>query len=279
MQIIGCSTLAYAGQTLDVALDGIAGAGYDWVELATMPGFCDHLADGGSLPSAAAIERRLRDRGLRACSLSAHLHLIPAEPGHLPSYGPERALEELRARIELAAALGAPVVNTSAGEPRSDGARALLVSQLLEAGAYARDAGVTLALETAGGTTANAAESARLLAPLEGLPIAINFDTGNLRFYSALDPVQELPAFAGRLAHVHLKDHIGGRGDYVFPALGEGEIDLGAIVGTLHDLDYTGPVTVEVEFSDPVQRPPVAEIDAAVRTSLAFLEEVVRAGA
>ena len=155
---LACSTLAYAGLSLEAALDGIAGAGYRHVEIAAMPGYCDHLVEPGETESETV--RRVGDAvhraGLHAISLSAHIDLVCAPPGHLPEYDARQAIEMLLARVRVAAALGATVVNTQGANPQGAADEDAFVTRIEVVAEEARRVGVVLALEVADGLTASA---------------------------------------------------------------------------------------------------------------------------
>ena len=53
-----------------------------------------------------------------------------------------------------------------------------------------------------------------------------------------------------RLGHVHLKDQRGGKGVADFPPLGEGDVDLESILRDLRSIDFAGPVSMEIEFTN-----------------------------
>jgi sugar phosphate isomerase/epimerase len=276
-QPIACSTLAYAEHPPDVALASIAAAGYRYVEVAAMPGYCDHLVEPDE-PEDRTIARArslLDAYGLRLISLSAHIDLIPAPPGHLPAFSADQALNMLMSRVRIAGALGASVVNTQGVNPASPRDLDEFLARIAIVADEAVAAGVKLAIETADGLTASGASVHDLMTRLEGVPVHINYDTGNLPFYSGLDPVAEYPAMHDYVVHVHMKDHRGSPGDYDFPALGEGSLDLVGFARQLRQLGYDGPVSAEIEFQHPTARPPKAEIDRAVAVSRAWLEHHV----
>lgn len=104
----------------------------------------------------------------------------------------------------------------------------------------------------------------RALDALEGRPeFGFNFDPSHLH-WQGIDPVQFLKAFPDRIYHVHIKDAavtLDGRsgilsshldfGDtrrgWDFRSPGHGGIDFEAIIRTLNDIGYEGPLSVEWE--------------------------------
>lgn len=53
-----------------------------------------------------------------------------------------------------------------------------------------------------------------------------------------------------RLGHVHLKDQRGGKGVADFPPLGEGDVDIPSILRDLRSIEFAGPVSMEIEFTN-----------------------------
>ena len=274
---VGCSTLAYLGYPLEVALHGIADAGFKFVEIGCIPGFCDHLFGPVSAPKDITHALDMVSRaGLKVCSLSGHVNLVPPpEGGHLLSVSPEEAVRLLRARIDAASNLEAKVINTAACNPNSIQEEQLFYTQLEQVAQYASEKKITLALEVASGLTESGKRMLGLKEKVRDLPVCINYDTGNIRFYSGLDPLQEFSIIKDYVGHIHLKDQVGGIGNYHFPALGDGEVNFPGFLKMVKEIEFEGPITVEIEFDGPTSRPSLDKIDRAVRTSFAFLQRTI----
>jgi inosose dehydratase len=103
------------------------------------------------------------------------------------------------------------------------------------------------------------AETERLLAETDPEALGLCFDTGHYRFGGG-DPLDGLRRHAGRIWHVHFKDHspqvaertrregLGGVeavGLGVFCELGKGDIDFPAVLAQLRAVGYDGWVVVE----------------------------------
>lgn len=121
---------------------------------------------------------------------------------------------------------------------------------------------------------------------LELTDVQLCLDTGHLLLAGG-DPVTALRTWAGRIGHVHVKDgdraalaraladgadlhELMGRGG--FPPLGEGELDLPAVVRTLDEIGYTGWIVVEQDTL-PGRRP-VAQIIADQAANRRKLKEL-----
>ena len=121
--------------------------------------------------------------------------------------------------------------------------------------------GQTFALETG-------QESARaLLEFIEDVDrpnLMVNFDPANMILYGSGDPHDAVRVLASKIVSVHAKD-----GDWPAPgelgkerALGKGAVDFPRFIQTLKGSGYEGPLCIEREALDPVER--VADMRAAV---------------
>ncbi|TMI77992.1 MAG: sugar phosphate isomerase/epimerase [Bacillati bacterium ANGP1] len=253
-------TNSYHTYGLDEALAGIAAAGFRGVELSAVPGWTQHL----DLSGTEEIRRTLARHGLTAVSLSAHSDLTTRE-------GLQHGVKAVR----WAADAGIPIVNTAIGGHASqeENERSFLdnVGKLADAAEAAR---VIVALEIHGDIMATGEKTLALLRKI-GRPnvIKVNYDTGNVEYYGGVRAVDDLPKIAPYVAHVHLKDTMGGRGVWDFPALGSGTVDFARVLEILRRADYTGPYSVELEFQGEPW-PSLAEVTAAMRRSYAHLRSL-----
>ena len=249
-------TGTYHSYTLDEALDGIAAAGFRAVELSAVLGWNEHV----SLGAGAELRRRLDAAGLEPVLLSAHSDLTTRE-------GTEYGV----AAVRWAAEFGIPVVNTAiGGHAAIEEDEAAFLANIGELADAAEAAGVVVALETHGEIMASGARSLALLERIGRAAIKVNYDTANVEFYGGVKAVDDLPSIAPHLASVHVKDTVGGKGVWNFPALGEGSVDFAAVMRVLDAAGYTGPLSVELEFEGEPW-PPLDEVDRAMRASYGTL--------
>lgn len=241
----------------DEALAGIAKAGYRYVELSAVPGWTEHV-DLDAPP--ADVRRTLEGYGLEAVSLSGHSDLTTRE-------GLEHGIKAVR----WAADYGLPIVNTAVGGHESaDENEALFLRNVGELADAAEDASVVVALEIHGDIMASSDVTLPLLEKIGRDSIKVNYDTANVEYYSGDRAVDDLPRIAPHLAHVHLKDTTGGKGNWNFPAVGDGTVDFARVLEILRDAGYTGPYSVEIEFQGEPW-PPLDEVTAAMRRSYEHL--------
>jgi L-ribulose-5-phosphate 3-epimerase len=244
---------SFHSYSAEQAYAGLAEAGYRAVELSAVPGWTEHV-DVHANP--AQTRARLEHYGLEALSISGHSDLTTRE-----------GLEHGLAVVAWAERYGLPIVNTAIGGhahvEESESAFLANIGALADA---AHASGLVVALEIHGDLMATGAQSAALLDRIGHPAVKVNYDTANVEHYGGVRAVDDLPAIADRVGNVHLKDMRGGKGDWDFPAIGEGHVDFGRVVEILSAAGFDGPYAVEVEFSGEPW-PPLDEVTAAMRAS------------
>ncbi len=257
------SSICFKPYTLEEALRGVAAAGFENVEIGAVKGFLEHLDPDRLGAAEIADTQRLLDRlGLRCVSLSGHA------PLHL-----DEGARRLRAVLAAARELGATVLNTFTGDAETPGEIRMFKANAIALANEAQDAGVRLCLETDSNLLPTAEAGVRLLDELDHDWIQINYDPGNVVYYTGVRPEEDVRCGLGRYGHIHLKDQRGGKGSLDFPALGEGEIDLASILRDLAGSGYSGPVSMEIEFRDYVY-PSWEECVEAARRGKAYWESL-----
>jgi sugar phosphate isomerase/epimerase len=249
-------TNTYHTYGLEEALEGIAGAGYRHVELSAVPGWTEHVRLNGS----DELRRQLDAHGLTPVSISAHSDLTTRE-------GLEHGVKAVR----WAADYGIPIVNTAIGGHASqDEDERAFLQNIGELADVAEQAGIVVALEIHGDIMASGAKTLPLLERIGRDSIKVNYDTANVEFYSGDLAVDDLEQVAPHLAHVHLKDTTGGKGNWNFPALGTGTVDFARVLEILERASYSGPFSVELEFQGEPW-PPLDDVNEAMRRSYEHL--------
>lgn len=236
--MIAGHTNSYHTHTLNEALEGIAAAGFKYVELSAVEGWTEHVPLDASAGDVADLKARLARLGLTPLSLSGHSDLTTAH-----------GLEVGRKAIELCNRLGIPLMNTAIGGHYSeDENKDAFMNNVHELADYAALHHITVGLEVHGDIMASGALSVLLMQEIGRANVGINYDTANCIFYGGVQAVDDLRVTAPYLVHVHLKDKIGGKKEWNFPAIGEGEVDFAAIFALLEEIGYSGPLSVEIEF-------------------------------
>ena len=263
------NTNGCAHHRLDDALDLIAAAGFDGVAFTVDWPHVDVLA-----PDADAHVRRLRD-GLRARALGlvvetgARYVLSPVK--HAPNLldadpaARARRLDFLVRCLDLCAACEGETVSFWSGiAPPGDAAGAWGrledgVGALAEA-AHAR--GVALSFEPEPGMLAETlADYDRLRAVAPALRLAL--DAGHLVVTGEADPADAVRAYAGHLGTVSVEGMR--RGAHVHLPLGEGDLDVPAVLAALADVGFGGLVCAEHSRESPRAHEAIPESAAYLR--------------
>ncbi|WP_454048861.1 sugar phosphate isomerase/epimerase family protein [Cellulomonas sp. Marseille-Q8402] len=254
---LGYGTNGLGDHPLDVALDLLEESGYDGVALTL--GF-PHLDPSAPASQVRALRDRLArahdGRGLRVVVETGTRYLLDPRHKHAPALvDPEAAprLAYLRRAVEVAAGLGAPVVQLfsgvlPAGTPPEAG-RDRLRARLPGLVAHAADHGVRLALEPEPGMLVETVGDALRLHADLGSPAALGLtvDVGHCLVVEPGGVDGALDAAGPHLAHVQLDDMP--RTHHEHLPFGAGDLDLpGALTALARRVSdgYAGIVTVEL---------------------------------
>jgi len=244
------------------------------------------LGPEGFLPSEpAAMAKVLSQHGLQA--VGGFTPLLLHVPGHDPLPEVDRILDGYAASGAQVLVLSA--VTGSAGydaRPQLEKAEwKRLLSNLDRVAALAADRGVRAVLHPHVGTMIETGEEVQQV--LHGSSISLCLDTGHL-LIGGTDPAELARQAPERIAHLHLKDVDStiaakvqsGRLTYseavrlrMYPPLGQGDIDVAAIVGCVRAHGYHDWYTLEQDtilIEEPTDEGPVAD----VRTSAEYLRTI-----
>jgi sugar phosphate isomerase/epimerase len=246
------STLGCPDWTIAQVGEGARRSGYEGVEL--------RLLDGeiipADLPSARRTEIKRALDGLVICCLgtSARFAYPDAE---------ERARNraETERYLELAADLGCPMIrvfggNLAPGQPLEEGI-ANIAESLNQLAPAAERTGVAIVLETHDAMSAGQAVH-DVLASVPSRSVAALWDSHHP--YRMGETVEQTWGLIGeRTRHAHVKDARREGERWQLLPLGEGEVPVRAMLGTLHSHGWSGWVSVEwekkwhPELADPEQ--------------------------
>ncbi|MCD6303655.1 MAG: sugar phosphate isomerase/epimerase [Planctomycetes bacterium] len=213
----------------------------------------------------AKIRRMAEAAGVELTSFCAHANLLDATSPDI--YGTAEIIKAIR----LAALLGIRHVITTEGEAKTDFGRNLTPAErifsirekLTAPVEWARELGVELLIEPHGVVSDTVEGMAAILDALRADDVlGICLDTGN-SWLGGADPLDYVRTFGERIKHVHWKDmpaemepqrgKIYGTGMATI-ALGDGVIDLPAIVRALKDVGFDGATTLEVAGPQNVKK-------------------------
>ena len=257
---LGFSTWGMASIGVDEALEGIAGLGYDGVELTVLPGYTtalDDLDDG----ERARILQLLAGHGLDLPAVSGHRSLLASGDAHADNW------RRLTGAIDLCAAWSidgaTPVLDTVLGGGIDwDEGRDFVVERVQALAEYAARHDVVVGLEAHRGSTLDTPEKARwLVEHIDSPHLRLNFDISHFDVLGipTADSVASLVPFS---AHTHVKDQRGS--EFLTP--GEGDFDYADYLRHMAAAGYDGYITVEI--ARVVQRRP--DYDAFGAAQLAY---------
>lgn len=254
--ILAGHTNSYHTHGLDESLEGIARAGFKYVELSAVEGWTEHVPLDATDAQIDEIKAKLDRLGLKIASLSGHSDLTT-----------EHGVEVGKKAIDLCTKLGTSILVTAIGGHYSeDENKDAFMRHIHDLADYAAARGITVALEVHGDIMATGAISIPLVEEIDRPNVRLCYDTANCVFYGGVQAVDDLRATVPYLVNVHVKDKIGGKKVWNFPAVGEGEVDFAAILKILEDEGYRGPLSVEIEFTGS-PFPPLEEVDRSMAVS------------
>lgn len=231
---LGCNTVLFGAFDLETALRSIAWAGYAGAELSAIAGMAEHLRiDQG--PEHVAEVRSLAARyGL---SLTA-VEVATTDP------------ERLTRALRVAGEAGIPVVNTGPGGRSGD--EETLKRSIDFLGNMALEAerlGVRLAVKAhVGAAIYNTETTLRAVQAISSPAFGVDFDPSHI-FRAGEDPEIAVRALGKSLIHVHIRDCVS-REPRVGPppeqVPGRGNVNLVALLRSLKEMGYDGPVNLEI---------------------------------
>lgn len=244
--VVSLCTNCYGRFGAEVAIERLADAGLEWVELPLRTvGFITRLKDPPILSTDATpaeIEhvRRLLDRhGVRISSCNI-LSGNPRDP---------QVVEITRQKLELASRLGVTLCVGDGGQAERPEELPVLYEHLRRIGDYAAELGITYCCETHPGLCQHPTAMLATLRAVNHSHIRINFDTANVLFHNRdADLYAGLQQVLPFVRSIHLKDTPGGYQQYAFPALGDGgAVDFARILTIARAGGFAGPFCIEIQ--------------------------------
>lgn len=266
-------TNTYHGFTLDEALSGIAAAGFQYVELAAVRGWTEHVSSDMSDAQIEEVKQKLSSLGLTAIGMSGHCNLME-----------EERLDDFRKNIVLASKLGCQYIISSTGEAHFGKGESfsddVLAKHLKSLVPELEKHHMIMVLEVHGeyGTGESLYKVTRMV---DSPYVAINYDTANVVFYGGKYPEEEIKCCVDDVKYVHLKDKAGEMKEWNFPGVGSGNLKLKEFMEYMDSKDYTGPYSIEIEYTEDFcmrdKKPEdLAVANKAVKDSYDYLKSIGR---
>lgn len=231
---LGANSVLFQGHDLSVAMQHIAWAGYDGIELSAIKGMCEHLDLDRWKQQVDDILSQARQHNLELLSIE------------------EAALDEARLTqcFQAAEALGVPVVNIGpGGKSNVDEDFARQTDLMAKLADLAAQHNVTLCVKAhVGASIFNTPTTLAAMGKIASPGFGIDMDPSHI-YRAGEDPADALPAVLSRVRHVHIRDCKGrgpSPGEPKDQACGRGDIDLFGYCKAMAAGGYNGPVCLEV---------------------------------
>lgn len=189
----GCSSLLYGGYDLDTALAGIQAAGYEAIELCSIPGLGEHFKPGQPAETYEVIREKLQAAGLTLESVGCSGALGTDRFGPL---------------VQAAALLGARYVTLgSGGVPDESEAWEQMLATVRAGLVAAEQAGVKLSFKPhVRAAVYNAATARRFIEQLQSPWVGLNIDNTHLA-RSGDDPVAAVEQLRDFIFTARIRDY------------------------------------------------------------------------
>jgi len=197
----------------------------------------------------------------------------------------DERLKDFEDNIELAKKLDCEFIITSAGEAHfgkdETVADEVLVRNIKKLLPKLEQAGVKMVLEIHGEYGTGEALF-RVTQAINSPWVGINYDTANVVMYGGKLPNDDVKTCVQDVKFVHLKDKVGFGAEWNFPGTGNGELDLEGFMNYMDDNGYTGPYSIEIEYTEDFcmrDKDQPGDIDVAntqVQESFNYLKSIGR---
>ncbi len=255
---LGCSTLLFGGYDLDTALASIAKAGYEAIELVSIPGMGLHFEPGRGDSYYEDIKQKVADAGLVIESTGV---------------GGAFTKDGFEALVKATAKLGAPYITTSSGGACGDEEYwAALMRRMKCARVCARTYGVKLAFKPhVRGAVNNVASSRRFMEENDSEWAGLNIDNTHLQ-REGDDPVAAVAELAPWIMTARIRDFKSedlGIGPVENQIPGKGQSDVKGYYDALCHVEGLEYATVEMVGSKDFE---LAEVQRVIEETIAVLK-------
>jgi sugar phosphate isomerase/epimerase len=234
---LGCYTRPWGQFEYQVALDGIAEAGFQYAGLMTAKGKTGLVVSVDSTPEdVAAVAEEVKRRGLRTISIYA---------GDFPvAKSVEAGIAGLKKLVDYSAMCACP--NLMLAGTADEKLFKPYYKVVAECCDYAAAKGVGLSVKPHGGLNATGAQCRKVIETVGHRNFRVWYDGGNILYYSdgKVDPVDDVPAVADLVVGLSVKDFKLPKEVFVTP--GTGRLNFPAMMAGLRKGGFTSvPLVVE----------------------------------
>ena len=240
MNRISVSSNTYHGFSVEDALNGIAAAGFRYVELTAVKNWTEHIMPDMPASRIAEIQALMKKLDLQCIALSGHCNLME-----------EERLADFEKNIDLAARLGCEYIVSSTGEAHFGKDERfptdILVKNLQRVLKRCDEHHLKLVLELHG-EHATGEKMKEICLAVGSKNIGINYDTANVVFFGGKYPEDDVKTCYEQVMFCHLKDKAGAMNEWNFPAVGKGNLKLKEFIAFMVGKGYDGPFSIEIEY-------------------------------
>ena len=266
--IVAIKTNCYKDFDFYEALTQIRNAGFNYIELSASSGLKNPVGLDKSFSELCAIKNKLKELDLIPVSLGGHMNIMD-----------EANIPDFIDKIRLAHFFGCRYIVTSVGDAHKEEDYIIsneeIAKHIQVFIPYLNEYDMTLVIELHGyhSTGKIVSEICRLS---DSERVKINYDTGNAIFWGELDSDEMIDDFEkciSDVGYMHLKDKLGDKKEWNFPALGKGYIPLDKIIDILKQNNNSSCLSVEIEFT-PEGVKDIDEVNQAVKDSADYLSQL-----
>lgn len=271
LEQIALNSNTYHGYSIEEAIKGAREAGFTCIELAAVADHTAHVRPGMDAIYLEKVKNLLQENELKVIGISAHSNIMRQE-----------GIDNLLQTMELADYFACEYVVTATGDSHGDKDviedDQILVQMLIPVLEKCMILNKQLVIETHGNNYATGKDIKRFLSILPEKykqVVKINYDTANVLFYGGVYPYEDMKSVIQDIGFVHLKDKTGEADEWNFPAIGDGDFDIPRIFDILKASKFSGPISVEIEFT-PDGPANLEAVDIAVKRSYEYVKQILR---
>ena len=250
----GYVTHGLQDHSIDQVIELLSTTGYSALGITLGPTHLDH--ERVTVSELQELQKKLEASGLTPSIETGGRFLLNPRKKHWPSLASAdvagRDLRQsfyLRA-IDIASELKAPVVSLWSGQnddPQRDPKEVTeaMMESLIPVLDHAKACDVLIGFEPEPGMWIESlSDWIQLRRQLQHSALGLTLDLGHLGVTESSDPLKGLRSVISEVVHVHVDDCRNQKHEHL--PLGEGELDLSALVGELTNHGYTGQLLVEL---------------------------------
>lgn len=265
--IIAIKTNCYRGYSLDQTISGIKKAGFKYVEISATPNNSSGISRFAPFNELCDIKEKFKQNDLIPIALGGHTNIMD-----------EDLLSDFIHNIKLTKFFGCKYIVTSVGDPhtKEEGfvSDEVVVEHINRFIPYLEEYDIDLVIELHGNhCTGKMLNNVVRLA--DSKRIRINYDTGNAIYYGNFNNyelLEDIEEHIDLINYFHIKDKLGEKNEWNFPALGKGYVPLGDVFNIVKKHNNNSLICAEIEFTADGPKD-VEEIDKAVLDSANYLIE------